>query len=116
MRDLLLFCSGFVVFVFVLFFGLLGVFLVFVCVCFVLLCLCLLFWLVWLDGTVAWIGGGVLLLAAPWMDSNSARHWIVVTFAVVFGFAALGNAFATRGRHFGWVGMGAVVALAVAGY
>ena len=72
--------------------------------------------LVWQAGTVAWIGGGVLLIAAPWMASEPARHWIVATLAVVFGFAALCNALALRGRHFGWVALSAVVAMAVAGY
>jgi hypothetical protein len=72
--------------------------------------------LVWQAGTVAWIGGGVLLIAAPLMASETARHWIVVTFACVFTFGALANAFATRGRHFGWMALSAVVALAVAGY
>jgi hypothetical protein len=72
--------------------------------------------LVWQAGTVAWIGGGVLLIAAPSMASDPARHWIVATTAVVFAFAAAGNAFATRGRHYGWMALSAVVALAVAGY
>jgi hypothetical protein len=72
--------------------------------------------LVWQAGTIAWIGGGTLLLAAPWMASEPARHWIIVTFACVFGFAALANAWAMRGRHFGWLALSAVVALAVAGY
>ena len=72
--------------------------------------------LVWQACTVAWIGGGVLLFAAPWMASEAARHWIVVTLSCVFAFGALGNAFATRGRHFGWMALSAVVALAVAGY
>jgi hypothetical protein len=72
--------------------------------------------LVWQAGTVAWIGGGVLLIAAPSMASEPARHWIVATSAGVFGFAALANAWAMRGRHFGWMALSAVVALAVAGY
>jgi hypothetical protein len=72
--------------------------------------------LVWQAGTVAWVGGGVLLIAAPLMASEPARHWIIATFACVFGFAALANAWAMRGRHFGWVALSAVVALAVAGY
>lgn len=72
--------------------------------------------LVWQASTVAWIGGGVLLIAAPLMASELARHWIVVTLACVFGFGALGNAWATRGRHFGWMVLSAVVAMAVAGY
>ena len=72
--------------------------------------------LVWQAGTVAWIGGGVLLVAAPAMASDAARHWLIATFAIVFGSAALANAVATRGRHFGWIGMSAVVALALVGY
>ena len=72
--------------------------------------------LVWQAGTVAWIGGGVLLIAAPLMESEPARHWIIATLAVVFAFGALANALATRGRHLGWVALSAVVALAVAGY
>jgi hypothetical protein len=72
--------------------------------------------IVWQASTIAWIGGGVLLIAAPLMASPTARHWIVVTLACVFGFGALGNAWATRGRHYGWMMFGGVVALAVAGY
>ena len=72
--------------------------------------------LVWQAGTLAWIAGGVLLIAAPWMGSDSARHWIIMTLAVVFGFAAIANALATRTVHLGWIGMSAVVAMAVAGY
>ena len=68
------------------------------------------------SGRNQWIGGGVLLIAAPLMASEPARHWIIATLACVFGFAALPNAWAMRGRHFGWVALSAVVALAVAGY
>ena len=72
--------------------------------------------LVWQAGTLAWIAGGVLLIAAPSMGSDTARHWIIATLAVVFGFAAIANALATRTVHLGWIGMSAVVAMAVAGY
>lgn len=72
--------------------------------------------LVWQTSTVAWTGGGVLLFVAPWMASEPARHWIVITLACVFGFAAFANAWATRGRHFGWMALSAVVAMAIAGY
>ena len=72
--------------------------------------------LVWQAGTIAWIGGGVLLIAAPSMASEPARHWIIATLVAVFGFAAFANAWASRGRHFGWMALSAVVALAMAGY
>lgn len=116
MRDLLLQCSGFAAVVIALIHGMLGETRVFTRASIEPPRLRTLIRLVWQTGTVAWIGGGVLLLAAPWMESNLARHWIVVTLSIVFGFAAFANAWATRGRHFGWVGMSAVVALAVAGY
>jgi len=72
--------------------------------------------LVWQAGTVAWIGGGVLLLAAPSLGSESARHWIVITVIAIYAFAAVANAWWSRGRGFGWKALTAVVALAVAGY
>src|SRR3954452_5081366 len=70
--------------------------------------------LVWQAGTVAWIGCGVLLIAAPWMAFEPARHWTVTTVIVVFAFAACANALATRARHFGWVLLAGVVVLAAA--
>jgi hypothetical protein len=72
--------------------------------------------LVWQTSTVAWIGGGVLLLVAPSLGSESARHWIVATTVAVYAFAVIGNAWWSRGRGFGWKALSVVVALAVAGY
>ena len=69
----------------------------------------------WQCSTVAWLGGGVLLLALPLMASPPARGWIVAVFVGVYGFAALANAWATRGRHFGWMALAAVIVLALAG-
>ena len=116
MRDLLLQCSGLAAIAAALIHGVLGETKVFARATIEPPRLRTLIRLVWQAGTVAWIGGGVLLIAAPWMGSEPARHWIVVTLACVFGFAALANAFATRGRHFGWMALSAVVGLAVAGY
>ena len=116
MRDLLLQCSGLVAIAAALIHGVLGETRVFKRATIEPPRLKTLIRLVWQVGSVAWIGGGVLLIATPWMASEPARHWIAVTFACVFAFAALGNAFATRGRHFGWMALSAVVAMAVAGY
>ena len=65
--------------------------------------------------TIDWIGIGVLLMAAPWLGSQAARHWIIAVAVVVYGYAAVGNAVASRGLHVGWVLMGCAVALALAG-
>jgi hypothetical protein len=71
--------------------------------------------LVWHCSVVAWAAVAVLLIAAPSMGSAAARYWIVGAAVVVFGFAAIANAWATRGRFFGWAVLTAVVGLAVAG-
>ena len=65
--------------------------------------------------TVDWIGIGVLLIAAPSLGSEAARHWLVAVAVVVCGYAAVANAVATRGRHVGWVLMSCVIALALTG-
>ncbi|WFU41184.1 hypothetical protein QA640_01150 [Bradyrhizobium sp. CB82] len=116
MRDLLLQCAGLATIVVAFAHGVLGETKVFARAKIEPERLRTLIRLVWQTSTVAWIGGGVLLLATPWMASEPARHWIVITLAVVFGFATFANAFATRGRHFGWMALSAVVAMAVAGY
>ncbi|PAY09428.1 MULTISPECIES: hypothetical protein [Bradyrhizobium] len=116
MRDLLLQGAGLIAILVSLIHGVLGETKIFARATIEPPRLRLLLRLVYQAGTVAWIGGGVLLIATPAMASDAARHWIVATLAVVFGFAALANAIATRFRHIGWMAMSAVVALAAAGY
>jgi hypothetical protein len=65
--------------------------------------------------TVAWAAGGVLLIATPHVAAGGARPWIVGATCASYVFGAVGNAIASRGRHFGWIAMSAVVALAIAG-
>jgi hypothetical protein len=116
MRDLLLQCAGVAAIAAAIIHGVIGETKVFPRVTIEPMRLRSLFRMVWQASTVAWIGGGVLLIAAPLMASEPARHWIVVTLACVFALGALGNAWATRGRHFGWMMFSAVVAMAAAGY
>ena len=89
MRDLLLQCSGVAAIAAALIHGVLGETRVLPRITIEPARLRTLIRLVWQAGTVAWIGGGVLLIAAPWMASEPARHWIVVTMACVFAFGAL---------------------------
>ena len=65
--------------------------------------------------TVDWIGIGLLLIAVPALGSDAARLWIIAVAVVVYGFAAVGNAVATRGRHIGWLLMTGAVGLALMG-
>ena len=94
MRDLILQCAGVAGIAVSLIHGVLGETKVFAKATIQPESLRTLIRLVWQAGTVAWIGGGLLLIASPWMASEPARHWIVATFAVVFAFAAFGNAWA----------------------
>lgn len=71
--------------------------------------------LIWQASTVDWIVLGVLLFAAPQLGSPTARTAIVAAAVVVYGYAAIGNALATRGRHIGWLLMSIVVILTLAG-
>jgi hypothetical protein len=116
MRDILLQVSGAVAIVAALIHGVLSEMKIFPRVTIEPKRLRTLFRFVWQVPTVAWIAGGVLLIATPSMDSEPARHWIVITSACLLAFSAIGNAVGTRGRHFGWIVLGAAAAMAVAGY
>ena len=71
---------------------------------------------IWQASTLDWIGMGVLLIAAPAFGSQVARHWVIAVAVVVYGYAAVGNVVASRGRHIGgWV-MSSAVALALMGH
>lgn len=70
---------------------------------------------VWQCSAVAWAGIAILLIAARYMESATARIWIVGVAVAVYGFAAAANAWCTRGRHFGWVVLAAVIVLAMGG-
>jgi hypothetical protein len=71
--------------------------------------------MVWQASTVDWIAFGVLLIAAPTLGSESGRRWNIAVAVVAYGYAAVGNAVATRGRHLGWGLMACVVALTLMG-
>jgi hypothetical protein len=71
--------------------------------------------MVWQASTIDWIGVGILLMAAPVFGSPDARHWIVAVATLIYGYAAIGNAIASHGRHIGWVLMVVVVALIIIG-
>jgi hypothetical protein len=71
--------------------------------------------MVWQASTIDWIGIGALLIAVPLLGAEAARPWIVALAVIVYGYAAVGNAIVTRGRHVGGFLMGVVVALALLG-
>jgi hypothetical protein len=64
---------------------------------------------------VDWAVMGALLMLGPTLGSDRARIAIISASAVVYGAGAIGNAWASRGRHFGWALLAVVVGLALAG-
>src|ERR1700712_3552870 len=81
MRDLLLQCSGVGAIIVALLQGVIGETRVFKRATIEPPRLRTLIRLVWQAGTVAWIGGGVLLIAAPWLASEAARDRILAPLA-----------------------------------
>lgn len=70
--------------------------------------------LIWQCGALSWLALAALLIAAPGFDS-AARGWIVTAAVANFLAAAAANAWATRGRHVGWMLMALASGLALAG-
>ena len=70
---------------------------------------------VWQASTVDWIGMGVLLIATPALGSQATRQWVIAVAVVVYGYAAVGNAVITRGRHLGGYLMAGAIVLALMG-
>lgn len=69
----------------------------------------------WLNGSLACAGIGILLILSPTFGSQAARHWVVVYAVVVLGSAAIGNAWFFKWKHPGWVLLAIIIGLAIAG-
>jgi hypothetical protein len=71
--------------------------------------------LVWHCSVVAWAAIGALLIAVPAMGSAEARIAVISASVAVYAAGAIGNAWASRGRHFGWAWLTVAIGLALAG-
>jgi hypothetical protein len=71
--------------------------------------------LVWQASAIAWAAMAVLLLATPSLITGQGRLLIVCAAVAVFGSGAVGNAWASKGRHSGWMLLAAAAGLAIAG-
>jgi hypothetical protein len=61
--------------------------------------------------TAAWFAGGIALIAAACCFAPGARLATALCVGGLYLFGTLGNAWATRGRHPGWMLMAAAVVL-----
>lgn len=67
-------------------------------------------------GSMGWLVGGILLIAAAGFATQKARNWIVGVYAVVYGFPAAGAFLMTGGKpDISWIGLSLVVVLALYG-
>jgi hypothetical protein len=61
--------------------------------------------------TVAWLLGGLVLIAAAFLLGEGSRLAVGLGVGALFAYGALGNLWGTRGRHPGWMLMAAALAL-----
>lgn len=61
--------------------------------------------------TVAWFLGGLALIAAALWAGEDLRLWTSLFVGSLLLYGAVGNFWGTRGRHPGWILLGAAVAL-----
>ena len=61
--------------------------------------------------TYSWLVGGIVLVIAANVAAAETRLWIALLVGSMFLYAAIANAWATRGRHPGWLLMALAVAL-----
>lgn len=67
-------------------------------------------------GSVGWLVGGVLLIAAASWTSQTARNWVVGVYGIMFGVFAVGNFVLSAGKpSFGWIALALLVILALVG-
>ncbi|MEM8937476.1 MAG: hypothetical protein AAGC77_13840 [Pseudomonadota bacterium] len=64
---------------------------------------------------VYWALASALLLAVPTYIPDALRPVVVGGVAAVYASGSLGNLWATRGKHFGWVLLAVCTGLALAG-
>lgn len=65
--------------------------------------------------TLYWFAGGLLLVAVPILPGYLPRPFAVYAVAFLFISGAVGNFWATRGKHVGWVLLGLSSTMAVLG-
>lgn len=65
--------------------------------------------------TFNWFIGGLVLIAAACLSGQEARQAAGLLVGSSYLFAALGNLWATRGRHPGWIVYGAALGLILYG-
>ncbi|MEM9839671.1 MAG: hypothetical protein AAF830_11030 [Pseudomonadota bacterium] len=64
---------------------------------------------------VYWFVAGALIASAPWLFTGPSKFGVVLGAAAMLATGSLGNLWATRGRHIGWVLLAIAVGLSCFG-
>ena len=71
--------------------------------------------MIWQFSTATWALCGAIIALSPWLFRDEVRPAIVICACLPLGWGIIGNAWITRGQHFGWKIFVAIVAVAIAG-
>jgi hypothetical protein len=71
--------------------------------------------MIWQFSTAAWAVCGAIIALSPWLFPSRFRLESVICACLPIGWGILGNAWITRGRHFGWKIFAGIVAAAIVG-
>lgn len=70
---------------------------------------------IWQFSATSWALCGVVIGASPWLFSDDTRPIAVTLACLPLCYGLIGNAWITRGRHFGWKLFAMIVILAMLG-
>lgn len=70
----------------------------------------------WQCGAVAWVVIGILLIAAAKFSDADARRSVIIAASIIYLAGVVGNAVATRAKHFGWLILTIAIVLALTGW
>ncbi|MEG3176836.1 hypothetical protein U1872_11400 [Sphingomonas sp. RB3P16] len=70
---------------------------------------------IWQFSTAIWAVCGAIIAASPWLFDDHARPVAVLCACLPLAWGIVGNAWITRGRHFGWKMFAAIVSVAIVG-
>jgi hypothetical protein len=71
--------------------------------------------LIWQFSAAAWAVCGAIIAASPWLFSDEVRPVAVAVACLPLLWGIIGNAWITKGRHFGWKIFAGVVGAAILG-
>lgn len=71
--------------------------------------------MIWQFSTAAWVACGGVIAASPWLFPKEARLAGVALACLPVLWGVIGNAWATRGRHFGWKLFAVILTVAIVG-